>query len=428
MRIISLFISLSLFMLTLPGLAQVENSSVAVVDYREVNGKIVVEGLLNGKTALFALDLSGHNAILEEYLDDYGITLEKPGKFPYKEYMCRSYVPVGSVIVEKIAIGNLTSGLESSFFILKEAPELKKMGVVGTINSALFQTSVLTIDAKRKKLTTTAPYRPSYMKLTHRQNSKFQQYGAYVTTDCEVNGQNIEVVLDTWTDGFLCLNSADYTRLAGANTGMSIKVPAMNFSDTTIEGRETEMAGFNFVRNSWENVKVVENPTLLRSVVGLGLLKEGILSIDFQKDKIYYQPHGMVAIDDAAEKAPEVTIEEGKLNAITRDYFIEHIYDYREGGEFKSKSDRIIVIDFWATWCGPCMRLLPEMEKMAAEYKDRVLFLKVNADKEKELCSVFGIQALPTLMFIAPGKDMIRDMGAAPERYREIIESLLKNK
>ncbi|MDY4042252.1 MAG: thioredoxin domain-containing protein, partial [Marinifilaceae bacterium] len=82
--------------------------------------------------------------------------------------------------------------------------------------------------------------------------------------------------------------------------------------------------------------------------------------------------------------------------------------------------------DFWATWCGPCMRLLPEMEKMAAEFKGKVLFLKVNADKEKELCSVFNIQALPTLMFIAPGKEMIRDMGASSEKYREIIESLLK--
>ena len=51
------------------------------------------------------------------------------------------------------------------------------------------------------------------------------------------------------------------------------------------------------------------------------------------------------------------------------------------------KGDKPVVIDFWATWCGPCMRLIPEMEKMAEKYKDQVIFLKVNADKEKELCS-----------------------------------------
>ncbi len=426
MKIGLLFVMISLCFSALHTEAQVENSAVAVMDYREVDGRIVVEALLNGKPALLALDLSGHNAILEEYLDDYGIDSEKIGKFPYKEYVCRSCIPAGSVIIDKVSIGNLASGLESSFFVLKDAPELKEMGVVGTINAVLFQTCVLTIDARRKKLTTTAPYRPTYMKLTHRQNAKFVSYGAYVLTECGINGQSLEVALDTWSKGGLNLTASDFTRVAGEKTGSCIPVPKMDFSTATLEGRQVELPGFNFVRTALENVKVVENPCLKHSVIGLDILKEGILSIDIAKDKVYFQFHDMVEIDDAAEKAPEVKIEEGKLNAITRDYFIEHIFDYRDGEAFQSKSDRIIVIDFWATWCGPCMRLLPEMEKMAAEYKGRVLFLKVNADKEKELCSVFGIQALPTLMFIAPGKEMIRDMGAAPERYREIIESLLK--
>ena len=62
-----------------------------------------------------------------------------------------------------------------------------------------------------------------------------------------------------------------------------------------------------------------------------------------------------------------------------------------------------MVVDFWATWCGPCMRLLPKMEELAEKYKGKVMFYKVNADKEKDLCKHFGVQALPTLFFIPVG-------------------------
>ena len=88
-----------------------------------------------------------------------------------------------------------------------------------------------------------------------------------------------------------------------------------------------------------------------------------------------------------------------------------------------------MVIDFWASWCGPCMRLIPEMEKLAAKYKDQVIFVKVNADKEKELANVFNVVALPTLFFIPVGGKPITEVGALPEKYEQIIkEQLLKEK
>ena len=85
----------------------------------------------------------------------------------------------------------------------------------------------------------------------------------------------------------------------------------------------------------------------------------------------------------------------------------------------------VVLIDFWATWCGPCMRLIPEMEKMAEKYKDQVLFLKVNADKEKELCSMFNVVALPTLFFIPVGGKPIIETGATPEKCEQIIKDKL---
>ena len=87
--------------------------------------------------------------------------------------------------------------------------------------------------------------------------------------------------------------------------------------------------------------------------------------------------------------------------------------------------DGLVLIDFWATWCGPCMRLLPKMEELAEKYKGKVMFYKVNADKEKDLCKHFGVQALPTLFFIPVGGKPIVEVGATPEKYVQIIEEQL---
>ena len=74
------------------------------------------------------------------------------------------------------------------------------------------------------------------------------------------------------------------------------------------------------------------------------------------------------------------------------------------------------------------MRLIQKKKKMAEKYKDQVIFLKVNADKEKELCSMFNVVALPTLFFIPVGGKPIIDVGATPEKYVEIIENQLLKK
>ena len=90
------------------------------------------------------------------------------------------------------------------------------------------------------------------------------------------------------------------------------------------------------------------------------------------------------------------------------------------------QSDKPVLIDFWASWCGPCMKLLPVMEQLAAKYKDQVIFLKVNADKEKELCNKFNINAFPTLFFLPVNGKPIVEIGADPVKYEKIIEQLLK--
>ncbi len=71
--------------------------------------------------------------------------------------------------------------------------------------------------------------------------------------------------------------------------------------------------------------------------------------------------------------------------------------------EFISKHHRVIV-DFWATWCSPCLAMNPVIESLAAEYGSRVRFVKVNVEENANIASRYGIQAIPAFVFFDHGK------------------------
>ena len=68
------------------------------------------------------------------------------------------------------------------------------------------------------------------------------------------------------------------------------------------------------------------------------------------------------------------------------------------------ESGQPLVIDFWATWCGPCMRLAPIIDQLATEYEGKVLIGKYNVDEESDMSTEFGIRSIPTLLFFKDGK------------------------
>jgi thioredoxin 1 len=86
-----------------------------------------------------------------------------------------------------------------------------------------------------------------------------------------------------------------------------------------------------------------------------------------------------------------------------------------------------MVVDFWATWCGPCKKIGPYIEELAEQYADSVIIGKVDVDENDGLAIRFGIRNIPTVLFFRNGEIVDKQIGAAPKAAFEAkIQSLLK--
>ena len=75
-----------------------------------------------------------------------------------------------------------------------------------------------------------------------------------------------------------------------------------------------------------------------------------------------------------------------------------------------------VLIDFWAPWCGPCKMVAPILDKIAKEFSGKLVVAKVNTDENSTWAGKYGVQGIPTLLFIFGGKEIHRQVGALPEQ------------
>lgn len=83
------------------------------------------------------------------------------------------------------------------------------------------------------------------------------------------------------------------------------------------------------------------------------------------------------------------------------------------------RDNSLVVIDFWAPWCGPCRMMSPVLEELAKEYPEEILFSKLNVDDNPMTSRRFGIISIPTLLVMKNGKEVDRIVGFAPKNYLE---------
>ena len=90
------------------------------------------------------------------------------------------------------------------------------------------------------------------------------------------------------------------------------------------------------------------------------------------------------------------------------------------------KTDQLVIIDFWAEWCGPCKMVGPIIEQISEEYKERVTVGKLDVDNNDDTTSKYGIRNIPTILFIKNGEVVDKVVGAGPKNmFTDKIEKLL---
>ena len=113
---------------------------------------------------------------------------------------------------------------------------------------------------------------------------------------------------------------------------------------------------------------------------------------------------------------------------LTKGGFLRRVADIGTmATDWKFLGDKPAVIDFYASWCGPCQRLLPVIETLSDEFEGKIDIYKVNVDQEEELAAAFNIRTIPTLIFIPMDGKPEREVGGKSEsELRERLNNLLK--
>ena len=115
-----------------------------------------------------------------------------------------------------------------------------------------------------------------------------------------------------------------------------------------------------------------------------------------------------------------------KLEHLTTETFKEKVFNYEANKDWKFEGEIPAIIDFYADWCGPCKTVAPILEELQAEYGDKLNIYKVNTEEQQELASVFGVQSIPSLLFITKEGQPQMAMGALPkETFKQAISEVL---
>ncbi len=93
------------------------------------------------------------------------------------------------------------------------------------------------------------------------------------------------------------------------------------------------------------------------------------------------------------------------------------------------KTDELVMVDFWAVWCGPCQMVAPIVEELAKEYAGKIKVMKLNTDEAQDVAGKFQIMSIPTMLFFKNGQPVEKIVGARSKaQFKQVIDALLEQR
>ncbi|MGM9759252.1 MAG: thioredoxin, partial [Parabacteroides sp.] len=128
-------------------------------------------------------------------------------------------------------------------------------------------------------------------------------------------------------------------------------------------------------------------------------------------------------------EAVEAVAADGAVVRLTKAEFLAKVFNYEKNpNQWVYEGTLPCIVDFYADWCGPCRQVAPILTELADQYKGKIVVYKINVDQEKELAMAFGIQSIPTFLFIpAKGQPQMAQGALSKAMFQEQIDKFLLN-
>ncbi|OQY32064.1 MAG: thioredoxin [Spirochaetaceae bacterium 4572_59] len=111
---------------------------------------------------------------------------------------------------------------------------------------------------------------------------------------------------------------------------------------------------------------------------------------------------------------------------LTKQDFLDKVFDFENEKDWNFKGDLPCIVDFYADWCGPCKMVAPVLEELSEEYNGKMNVYKINTESEPELAGAFGIQSIPSILFIPKEGKPQMSQGALPkESFLSAMKDIL---
>jgi len=141
---------------------------------------------------------------------------------------------------------------------------------------------------------------------------------------------------------------------------------------------------------------------------------------------------GIMSLMAASNKGDKKEIETKKeinktnMEKLTKEAFLEKVFNYEQNKEWKYEGELPCLIDFYADWCGPCKMVHPVLEELSKEYDGKIKIYQIDTEAEQELAAAFGIRSIPSLLFCPADGQPQMAQGALPKAtLKKAIEEIL---